>query len=100
MWLRVLRGAAIGGAMLFGFGMVILATTVGRCDSFGGACPADRPSLFEDDVFGIAAFGAALLVAVPIFLARPSIRRLLIAVVAGIAAGLLVGLAARSSAHG
>jgi hypothetical protein len=100
MWRRVLKGATIGAAMVFGLGMVLLAITVGRCDSFGGTCPRDPPPLLEDDVFGMAAFGAALLVAVPIFLARPSIRRLLIAVVIGIGAGLLVGLAARSSAHG
>ncbi|HUP75438.1 MAG TPA: hypothetical protein VM282_20505 [Acidimicrobiales bacterium] len=70
--------------------------TLGRCDAFGGTCPADEPPLFDDDVFGLAAFGAFLIVAVPFFLHRPSTKRLLIALPVGVAAGLLFGLIARS----
>jgi hypothetical protein len=99
-WRRALVGATVAVAMLLGLGMVVVAVTVGRCDAFGGRCPADPPPLFEDDVFGIAAFGAALLVAVPIFVMRPSMRRLLIAVGVGVASALFVGLIARSSAYG
>ena len=47
--------------------------------------------------FGMAAFGAFLVVAVPYFCYRPSKQRLLIAVAVGVAAGLIVGLIARSS---
>jgi hypothetical protein len=44
----------------------------------------------------MAAFGAFLMVAVPLFLHQPSTKRLLIALAVGVAAGLLFGLIARS----
>ncbi|MEO8694514.1 MAG: hypothetical protein ABI658_13410 [Acidimicrobiales bacterium] len=71
--------------------------TLGRCDAFGGRCPGDNPPLLDDDVFGMAALGAFLVVAVPSFFHRPSKQRLLIAVAVGLAAGLIIGLIARSS---
>ncbi|MEO5840636.1 MAG: hypothetical protein ABIQ73_20175 [Acidimicrobiales bacterium] len=84
-------------AVIFGLCLILVAVTLGRCDAFGGRCPADNPSLLDDDVFGMAAFGAFLVVAVPSFLYRPSRQRLLKAIAIGIAAGLFVGLTARSS---
>jgi len=97
---RLLTGAAIAAAVLVGLVLVLASITLGRCDAFGGRCPADRPPLIEDDVFGFAAVGAALAVAVPVFLRRPSRQRLLRAVGYGALAALLVGLMARSSAYG
>jgi hypothetical protein len=98
---RVLRRALIGittaSAAVFGSLLILAAVTLGRCDAFGGRCPANEPSLFDDDVFGMAALGAFLIVAVPSFLYRPSPRRLLMALPLGAVVGLIVGLIARSS---
>jgi hypothetical protein len=96
---RLLAGVAIGGAVVFGLVLILAALTLGRCDAFGGRCPADRPPLFDDDVFGMAAFGTALVVAVPMFLSGPSKRRLVVAVAVGFIAALVVGLVARSIAY-
>ena len=97
---RVLRRTLIGittvSAVVFGSLLILAAVTFGRCDAFGGRCPADEPPLFEDDVFGMAALGTFLIVAVPLFLYRPSTKRLLIALPVGVVAGLLVGLITRS----
>jgi hypothetical protein len=94
---RSLTGITIACAVVFGLVLIVAAWTLGRCDAFGGRCPADEPPLLEDDVFGMTAFGAFLIVAVPYFFYRPSKQRLLIALPIGIAAGLIVGLIARSS---
>jgi hypothetical protein len=98
--IRVLRRTLIGittvSAVAFGSLLILVAVTLGRCDAFGGTCPADEPPLFEDDVFGMAAFGAFLIVAVPLFLYRPSMKRLLMALPIGVVAGLLFGLIARA----
>jgi hypothetical protein len=79
--------------------MIFLAMVVGSCDAFGGTCPADRPPLLEDDVFGMAACGAALIVAVPTFLSHPSKRRFVIAVGVGLVAAFFVGLIVSAAAH-
>jgi hypothetical protein len=98
--LRVMRVLTITGAVVTGSGLILLAATLGSCSAFGGRCPADRPSLWDDDVFGMAAFGAALIVAVPVFLHRPSWRRLGVAAGVGVAAALIVGLLVTNAAHG
>ena len=98
LWQQLLAGATIGTAVMIGLGMIVIARVAGSCDAFGGRCPAERPPLLEDDVFGMAAFGTALVVAVPIFLTHPSKRRLVIAVVVGLAAAVFVGLAVSSAA--
>ncbi|MDH4160486.1 MAG: hypothetical protein OEV62_09535 [Actinomycetota bacterium] len=98
--IRVVSWAAIVVAVCLGLGMVGLAATLGSCSAFGGRCPADAPPWYDDDVFGMAAMGAALVVAVPWFLSRPSRRRLVQALVAGAVAAVLVGLVVRSAAHG
>lgn len=92
---RTVIGIAIVSSVLVGLGLIAAAATLGRCDAFGGRCPADEPALLDDDVFGMAAFGAVLVVAVPFLLYRPSARRLLAAVPVGVAAALVVGLIAR-----
>lgn len=92
-------GVTIGVAVVIGLGMIFLAMTVGNCAAFGGTCPAERPPLLEDDVFGMAAFGTALVVAVPLFLAHPSKRRFVIAVGVGFVAAFLVGLVVSAAAH-
>ena len=97
---QLLVGATIGTAVVIGLGMILIARVVGSCDAFGGRCPAERPSLLEDDVFGMSAFGAALVVAVPMFLSRPSKRRLVLALGIGLAAALFIGFAVRAAAYG
>ena len=94
---RLLAGTAIVVAVVVGLSMIVVAMAVGRCDAFGGTCPAEPPPLWEDDTFGTAAFGAALVVAVPVFVSRPSKRRFVLAVAVGLAAAVFVGLAVRSS---
>jgi hypothetical protein len=98
-WLwRALVAAAIGTSVIVGLSMITIAMVVGSCDAFGGTCPAERLPLLEDDVFGMAAFGSALVVAVPLFLSRPSKQRLLVAVAVGLPVALFVGLVLSSSA--
>jgi hypothetical protein len=94
---RALLVITAASAVILGLCLILVAVTLGRCDAFGGRCPADEPALLDDDVFGMAAFGALLVVAVPYFCYRPSKRRLLFSVPIGIAAALIVGLIARSS---
>ena len=79
---RAMIGIAITTSVVAGLVLIVASATLGRCDAFGGPCPAERPSLFDDDVFGMAAFGAALIVVVPVFGYRPSRRRLGVALVA------------------
>ena len=102
-WPRLLRQLAvhvtIGLAVVIGLAMIFGAMIVGSCDAFGGTCPAEQPPLLEDDVFGMAAFGTVLVVAVPMFLSHPSKRRLAIAVGVGLVAAFLVGMVVSSAAH-
>jgi hypothetical protein len=97
-WRRLVVGASIGGAVLVGSSLLVLALTVGRCDAFGGRCPAEPPSLLDDDSFGTAALGGVLVAGIPTFLWHPSKRRLLVAVGMGLIAALFFGLLARSLA--
>ena len=97
--LQLAVGAAIGISVVIGLGMILLAMTVGSCDAFGGRCPAERPPLLEDDVFGMVAFGTVLVVAVPMFLSHPSKRRFVIAAGVGLVAAFLVGMIVSSAAH-
>jgi len=98
--IRVVSWLAIVGSVCVGLGMVFLAATVGSCSAFGGRCPAEPPPLYDDDVFGLAAMGTALVVGVPWFVSRPSKRRFVQALVAAAVAAVLVGLMVRSAAHG
>lgn len=97
---RVVKLLAVGSSIVIGMGLILIAATLGSCDAFGGRCPADRPALLDDDVFGMAAFGTALLVIVPGFMHRPSLRRLGVVIGLGLVAALLVGLLVREIAHG
>jgi hypothetical protein len=96
---RVARVVAGTVAVLFGAGLYLLAVTLGDCSAFGGRCPQDVPPLLDDDVFWMAAFGAAIAVGVPTLLAQPSRRRAAIAAGVALGAGLLAGLIARGSAY-
>ena len=97
---RLATVAVMAASIVIGLLLILVAATLGRCDAFGGACPAKRPSLLDDDVFGMAAFGTALIVAVPLFFSRPSWHRLGVAAGAGVAAALMVGLLVTNAAHG
>jgi hypothetical protein len=95
------RNLAIGVAVVIGTGMMLVAFTLGRCDAFGGRCPSDAPSIFDDDTFGIAAAGAALAFGVPVLLYGDRDRpRWMKAFVVALTVGAFVGLAARGGAYG
>lgn len=100
LWLRLLVILVIVATVVFGVGLILIAAIVGSCSAFGGTCPADKPPLIEDDVFGLAATGAFLIAAVPTYVTRPSWRRLGLGIGAGLCAGIVVGLVVRSIAHG
>lgn len=97
---RLIRGFTGVAAVVFGLGLVLVVSAVGHCSAFGGRCPAEAPSLLEDDVFGSAAMGGFIAVGVPIWLAQPSLRRLWVAVPVGLAIAVIIGLIARSAALG
>ncbi len=91
---------ATAASVVVGLGTLLVGVTLGRCDAFGGRCPADRPPLLDDDVFGMAAFGAAL-VLLPIGIRFCGHRRRVVVVApACLAVAVVIGLLARSVAHG
>lgn len=95
---RALRVVASVAAALIGLGTILIAVTIGDCAAFGGRCPDEPPPLLDDDVFGMAVFGAFLATAIPLALLGRPRRRAARAIVIGGAAALLVGLIARSAA--
>ncbi len=97
---NVVRGLLMTVSIVVGFLMVALAVVLGDCSAFGGRCPAEAPSLWDDDVVGMSGLGAALMVGPAVFLTRPCLRRLWIAIGAAACAGVLAGFIARSIAHG
>ncbi len=100
MWVRAVKLVTIAGAVVFGLGPVLIAVTLGHCSAFGGSCAGDAPALLDDDVFGMAAIGTGLVVGVPVALTGPWRRRVPRAVGAAVVAAVIVGLLARSIAHG
>ena len=99
VWVRAVKLVTAAGAVVFGLGLVLIAVTLGHRSAFGGSCSGDAPSLLDDDVFGMAAAGGALVIGVPVALTGPWRRRLPIACVVAVVAALIVGLLARSIAH-
>ena len=85
--LRVVVGVS---ALAIGLGVMTLAVVFGDCSAFGGTCPRD-PS-FDADTFRFAALGAALAVGVPMFVLKPTRRRLATSVVASLTAAMLAGI--------
>jgi hypothetical protein len=70
----ITRGVAAGSVVLAGLAMLLLAIAVGDCSFAGGRCPADPVPWWEDDVFGTAATGLAMIVAAPMLARRPNWR--------------------------
>jgi VanZ family protein len=91
-WLLVVRVIVSVLAVVGGLLALLVVLAVGHCSAFGGRCP--REPAFQDDVFWTAAFASAVMVGVPVYLFRPSRRRLAIALVIAAVVGSLVGLAA------
>ena len=96
----VARGLLSAACIVGGFGSIVIAVVFGRCSAFGDSCPAEAPPLWDDDTMRFAAFGAALMVGPAVFLAKPSLTRLWIAMGAAAGAALVVGLIARSISYG
>jgi hypothetical protein len=94
------RVVGIAVSIAIGLMLIVVATVVGDCGFAAGRCPSDAPPVLQDDTFGTAAFGAALLVGVPVFLSRPSWRRLGIAAAAAVAAGVVIGFLVRWNVNG
>ena len=88
--------AAIGIIWVVSAATLLAVFTVGRCDSFGGRCPADPEPLLQNDNFAMAAMATFAAVAGAILLSAPSWRRVAWAAGVGLAAGLLVGVWATS----
>ena len=86
-------GAAVVGAIV-----VLVVAALGHCSAFGGRCP--RGSAFDAEVFWSAASATAAAVAIPVYLYRPSTRRLVIATLVGVLVGLAVGAAVTASTAG
>jgi hypothetical protein len=93
----VLRVTAGLGAIGFGLLLIAAAAAFGDCAAFGGRCP--REPSFDAEVFWMSALGAALASGAPLYLFRPSRRRLVIGLVtAAVAAGLVGVLVTGSTA--
>jgi hypothetical protein len=88
----------IAVSIAIGLMLIALAAVVGDCGFAAGRCPGDSPPVLQDDTFGTAAFGAALAVGVPVFLTRPSWRRLGIAAAAAAGAAVVIGFLVRWNA--
>jgi hypothetical protein len=95
----ITRGVAAGLIVLAGLWLVLLAIIVGDCSFAGGGCPADPVPWWEDDVFGTAAVGLAMVVAAPIVARRPNWRGVghagVAAAVAACVGGRLIAEASR-----
>lgn len=98
LWWRIFRVVAVTLSIVVGLAMVLVAFTFGSCSAFGGTCPGTPEPILEDDTFVFAAVGAGIAVGIPVFLSRPSGRRLIVALASGATAAVLVGLLARSGA--
>jgi hypothetical protein len=98
-WMRL---RALGGvtAVAVGLGLVLLVMALGHCSSFGGTCPSEPVPLLEDDVFGSAAAGGFIAVALPMWFWKPTWRRLRVALAVGLVVGVLIGLIARDAVGG
>lgn len=85
--------AAVAAVVAAG-GLAVAALTVilGHCSAFGGICPHEPPPLWENDVFGGAAFGVAVSVFAVAVAVRPDRRGLTIGAVLAVAVGGAVGL--------
>jgi hypothetical protein len=70
----ITRGVAAGSVVFAGLAMLLLAIAVGDCSFAGGRCPADPVPWWEDDVFGTAATGLAMVVAAPMLARHPNWR--------------------------
>lgn len=96
----ITRGVAAGFIVLAGLAMLLLAIAVGDCSFAGGRCPADPVPWWEDDVFGTAATGLAMVVAAPMLARRPNWRgagrAAAAAAVVALLGGWLIAAAART----
>jgi hypothetical protein len=91
-WARVGRVVVSVVAVVVGTGFVLLTLAVGGCCFAGGCCPME--SSFDEDTFRLAATGAAIAVGIPVLLNKPSWKRLIVALISAVVAGVLIGLLA------
>lgn len=94
--------ARVVGVLAAVLGLLFVAAIValGGCGAYGGTCPADPPPLFDDEVFLFGALGAAISTGTAVFAFRPTLQGLGRALVAAPVAALMIGLLARTIAHG
>jgi hypothetical protein len=66
----------VGGTLglLGGGSFALLVAAIGHCAAFGGRCPAPRPPLLEDDIFGGLVLGLSVLVTSVVLAIRPDRR--------------------------
>ena len=94
------RAALAAAVVVAGLGVAVLTLMVGHCSAFGGRCPAEPVSLWDNDVFGgvgIAVAVSAFALAVAI---RPDRRGVTVGAVAAVVAGPIAGLWAAVAASG
>lgn len=96
----VVRGLLVAVCIVVGFLMVALAALLSDCGAFGGRCPAEAPPLWDDDGVWMAGLGGALMVGPAVFLTRPSVGRLWVAIGAAAGAAVLAVFVVRSIAYG
>ena len=89
-WVRAIRLLLSLAAVVTGLGIIVLTMSLGHC-SFVGDC--QRAPAFDSEVFWSSASGAVIAVGVPVYLSKPSWKRLMISLVSAGAVAAIVGFA-------
>lgn len=78
---------------LLGLAILVVGTVLGHCSAFGGRCPAEPGPLLDNDVFGLAVVGSAMIVVPAVLVWSDSwptrLRRMAVAVPACVLVGWL-----------
>lgn len=94
--MAVVLGLVAVVSALIGIAVAALTVALGDCSAFGGTCPREPISIFEDDVFGSLLMCGLLIAGVPYWLHRPTLMRFGKGLAIGIGFGILLGLMGRS----
>ena len=96
VFLRLLAAVSV----LIGIAVAALTIWIGDCSAFGGACPRQRSSLVEDDVFGSLVMCGLLIAGAPYWLYHPTLSRFGKGLAIGMTFGVILGLMGRSMVSG